>query len=103
MGFNTIYKENKLIMKRQIIRLSEKEIGRIVSESIKKCLKENKLVNALEGDMAEFVRNNKGDVYDFIDQVAFPKYGIDEDRFYRSGFYQDWCELTGEDINNYHI
>ena len=28
---------------------------------------------------------------------------IDEDRFYTSGGYEEWCSLTGEDPSSYEI
>jgi hypothetical protein len=76
--------------------LAEYAGGRIVTENM-----DHRFGYFENDDMKKFANSGK-DVYDFID-FASKKYGIDEDRFYTSGGYEEWCSLTGEDPLSYEI
>ena len=81
--------------------LDDKYLEEAVKRAVRNVLNENKLWDAILNDMKEFANSGK-DVYDFI-EFATKKYGIDEERFYTSGGYEDWCRLTGEDPSTYEI
>ena len=81
--------------------LDDKYLEEKVRKVVRKVISENKLWDAMLNDMKKFANSGK-DVYDFI-EFASKKYGIDEDRFYTSGGYEEWCSLTGEDPSSYEI
>lgn len=81
--------------------LDDKYLEEKVRKVVRNVIKENKMWDAMLSDMKKFAESGK-DVYDFI-EYATEKYGIDEDRFYTSGGYESWCDLTGEDPASYQI
>jgi predicted glycosyltransferase involved in capsule biosynthesis len=99
--FRSILNRAKSLNKESTEALDDKYLEEKVKKVVRKVINENKLWDAMLNDMKKFANSGK-DVYDFID-FASKKYGIDEDRFYTSGGYEEWCSLTGEDPLSYEI
>lgn len=89
----------ELINESATVRLTQSQVHKIIKESVKRVLRENKMWDAMTNDMRKFAAEGK-DVYDFLEYAA-EKYGIDEEQFYASGGYEVWCDFTGEDPMSY--